>query len=87
MDRVFFTNSGTEANEGALKLARRWFFTQGDPERTDIVATWSSFHGRSMGAVAMTGTPGLNFSVSGLGVASVWMNINITLFDTASAYR
>ncbi len=57
MDRVFFTNSGTEANEGALKLARRWFFTQGQPERTDVVATWSSFHGRSMGAVAMTGTP------------------------------
>lgn len=57
MDRVFFTNSGTEANEGALKLARRWFFTQGDPERVDVVATWSSFHGRSMGAVAMTGTP------------------------------
>ncbi|MDP3215278.1 MAG: acetylornithine transaminase [Deltaproteobacteria bacterium] len=57
MDRVFFTNSGTEANEGALKLSRRWFFTQGDPERTGIVATWSSFHGRTMGSVAMTGTP------------------------------
>lgn len=57
MDRVFFTNSGTEANEGALKLARRWFFTQNQPERTDVVATWSSFHGRSMGSVAMTGTP------------------------------
>jgi acetylornithine/N-succinyldiaminopimelate aminotransferase len=57
MDRVFFTNSGTEANEGALKLARRWFFTQNDPERTGIVATWSSFHGRTMGSVAMTGTP------------------------------
>ncbi len=57
MDRVFFTNSGTEANEGALKLARRWFFTQGDAERTSIVATWSSFHGRTMGSVAMTGTP------------------------------
>ena len=57
MDRVFFTNSGTEANEGALKLSRRWFFTQNDPERTGIVATWSSFHGRTMGSVAMTGTP------------------------------
>ncbi len=57
MDRVFLTNSGTEANEGALKLSRRWFFTQGEPERMDIVATWSSFHGRSMGAMAMTGTP------------------------------
>lgn len=57
MDRVFFTNSGTEANEGALKLARRWFFTQNDPERTGIVATWSSFHGRTMGSVAMTGAP------------------------------
>ena len=57
MDRVFFTNSGAEANEGALKLARRWFFTQNDSERTGIVSTWSSFHGRTMGSVAMTGTP------------------------------
>jgi len=54
-DRVFFANTGTEANEGALKLARRHHWTRDDRERTDIVSTWSSFHGRTMGAVTMTG--------------------------------
>jgi acetylornithine/N-succinyldiaminopimelate aminotransferase len=55
LDRVFFANSGAEVNEGALKLARRYHHNRGDGERTGIVATWSSFHGRTMGAVAMTG--------------------------------
>lgn len=54
-DRVFLCNSGTEANEAALKLARRYHFSRGDKERTELVATWSSFHGRSMGAVSLTG--------------------------------
>src|SRR5206468_4301839 len=44
-----------EANEAALKLARRYHFTRNDAERTDLVATWSSFHGRSMGSLALTG--------------------------------
>lgn len=55
LDRVFFCNSGAEANEGALKLARRYHYNRGDAERTGIVSTWASFHGRTMGAVAMTG--------------------------------
>lgn len=55
LDRVFFCNSGAEANEGALKLVRRFHFGRGDVERTQLVSTWSSFHGRTMGAVAMTG--------------------------------
>src|SRR5262245_14465942 len=46
-DRVFFCNSGAEANEGALKLARRYQFLNGAPERTTIVSTHGSFHGRS----------------------------------------
>jgi acetylornithine/N-succinyldiaminopimelate aminotransferase len=54
-DRVFLCNSGTEANEAALKLARRYHWARGDKARTDLVATWSSFHGRSMGSVALTG--------------------------------
>ena len=54
-DRVFLCNSGTEANEAALKLARRYHWARGDKSRTDLVATWSSFHGRSMGSVALTG--------------------------------
>jgi acetylornithine aminotransferase len=49
--RVFFTNSGTEANEAALKLARR----QQGPGRPVMVAAEGGFHGRSMGALALTG--------------------------------
>jgi acetylornithine/N-succinyldiaminopimelate aminotransferase len=49
--RVFFTNSGTEANEAAYKLVRR----QAGPERTYVVAAVGSFHGRTMGALALTG--------------------------------
>ncbi len=55
--RVFFCNSGTEANETMLKIARRWQHDHGHPERTEIVATIHSFHGRTMGALSMTGQP------------------------------
>ncbi len=54
-DRAFLCNSGTEANEAAIKLARRYHFTRGDKDRAQLVATWNSFHGRSMGSLALTG--------------------------------
>ena len=54
MDRVFFTNSGTEAIEGALKAARKYAYTKGSG-KYEFVAMNHSFHGRSMGAVAVTG--------------------------------
>ena len=54
MDRVFFTNSGTEAIEGALKAARRYAYTKGTG-KYEFVAMNHSFHGRSMGAVSVTG--------------------------------
>jgi acetylornithine/N-succinyldiaminopimelate aminotransferase len=57
MDRVFFTNSGTEAIEGAIKLSRRFHFAKGDVGRQGLVATFNAFHGRSMGAVSLTGQP------------------------------
>jgi acetylornithine/N-succinyldiaminopimelate aminotransferase len=57
MDRVFFTNSGTEAIEGAIKLSRRYHFAKGDGARQGLVATLNAFHGRSMGAVSLTGQP------------------------------
>ncbi len=57
MDRVFFCNSGTEANEALLKLARRHFFSKGQPERLRIIAFDNAFHGRTLGALAATGTP------------------------------
>ena len=54
MDRVFFTNSGGEANEGALKAARRYAYTK-KTGRHEIIAMENSFHGRSIGAVSVTG--------------------------------
>jgi len=55
--RAFFCNSGTEANEALLKLARHYFFAQGQTDRVRIVAFHDAFHGRTLGALSMTGTP------------------------------
>lgn len=55
--RVFFTNSGTEAIEGALKLSRKWHYSRGEAQRTELVSTVHAFHGRTMGAVSLTGQP------------------------------
>ncbi len=55
MDRVFFTNSGTEAIEGALKAARKYAWKKGTG-RYEFIAMEHSFHGRSMGAVSVTGS-------------------------------
>jgi predicted acetylornithine/succinylornithine family transaminase len=56
-DRVFFCNSGAEANEGALKFARRLARAEGHDDRTDVIAFRGSFHGRTMGALAATDRP------------------------------
>jgi acetylornithine/N-succinyldiaminopimelate aminotransferase len=56
-DRAFFCNSGAEANEALLKLARHHFWARGDKARQRIVAFQHAFHGRTMGALSMTGTP------------------------------
>ena len=53
-EKVFFCNSGAEANEGAIKLARR-YGTEKNPEKYEIVAFRQSFHGRTMAAVSVTG--------------------------------
>ncbi|SHJ85370.1 aspartate aminotransferase family protein [Hespellia stercorisuis] len=55
MDRVFFTNSGTEAIEGALKSARKYAYSKNNG-RFEFIAMEHSFHGRSMGALSVTGT-------------------------------
>ena len=55
LEKVFFTNSGTEAVEGALKVARKYSYTKYGPERYEIIAMNHSFHGRSMGALSVTG--------------------------------
>lgn len=56
MDRIFFTNSGTEAIEGAIKLARRYYYNKHGVADSEIIAMNHSFHGRSMGALSVTGT-------------------------------
>ena len=56
-DRLFFCNSGTEANEAAIKFARKRAFRMGESERTKIVACTGSFHGRTYGALAATDNP------------------------------
>ena len=55
MDKVFFTNSGTEAIEGALKLAKKYGFMRDGHTDHEIISMDHSFHGRSMGALALTG--------------------------------
>ncbi len=55
MDRVFFTNSGTEAIEGAIKAARKYAYTRDGSTDHNIIAMEHSFHGRSMGALSVTG--------------------------------
>jgi acetylornithine aminotransferase len=54
-DRVFFCNSGAEANEAAIKLARKYFKDAGEPERFRVVSMEQSFHGRTMATLSATG--------------------------------
>ena len=55
-DSVFFTNSGTEAAELAIKMARKYWYEKGQPERTEILTFQGAFHGRSTGAIAAAGS-------------------------------
>ena len=56
-ERVFFCNSGAEANEAMIKLARHFHVVQGHEQRIEIVCMHDSFHGRTLGALAATGQP------------------------------
>ena len=55
MQRAFFCNSGTEATEAALKLVRRHFFDLGQTARYRVIAFDNAFHGRTLGALSVTG--------------------------------
>jgi len=55
LDKAFFCNSGAEANEAALKLARKYFYRKKQAYKTEIIAFEHSFHGRTMGALTATG--------------------------------
>ncbi len=54
-DTVFFTNSGTESMECAVKMARKYHYEKGNPERVNIIAFNDSFHGRSLGMISAAG--------------------------------
>ena len=56
-DRVFYSNSGAEANEGAFKIARRWGRSMGGTAKHEIVSLRGAFHGRLMGTLAATDRP------------------------------
>ncbi len=58
-DRVFFANSGAEANEAAIKLARKFFYDKGETNRFRVIAMEQSFHGRTMATLSATGQPKL----------------------------
>ena len=68
MDRIFFTNSGTEAIEGAIKAAKKYAYTRAGHAGHEIIAMKHSFHGRSIGALSVTGNahyqepPGVKFA-------------------------
>ena len=57
LDRVFFTNSGTEAIEGAIKLAKKYAYNKNGFADHEIISMNNSFHGRSLGALSVTGNP------------------------------
>lgn len=57
MDKVFFTNSGTESIEGAIKLARKYAYLKNPSGNSEIISMLHSFHGRSIGALSVTGQP------------------------------
>ena len=57
MDRVFFTNSGAESIEGAIKAARKYAYLKDETTDHEIIAMEHSFHGRTMGALSVTGNP------------------------------
>jgi acetylornithine/N-succinyldiaminopimelate aminotransferase len=57
LKRAFFCNSGTEANEALIKMARHFHVVNGQPERIEIICFKNSFHGRTLGSLAATGQP------------------------------
>ena len=57
MQRVYFSNSGSEAVESAYKLVRQWHAANGEPQRTKAIARKASYHGTTLGALSFTGLP------------------------------
>ena len=92
LERVFFCNSGTEANEAAIKLARKYAYRSGSPDRNVIVSATGSFHGRTFGALAATANAAYHegFGPLPLGFKTVTFNdvvaLEETIDDTVAAF-
>src|SRR3954454_15674503 len=75
LDRAFFSNSGTEAMEAALKAVRSYWRAR-DPRRTRLVALHNSFHGRTLGSLAVTGQPALRCLFEPFGSEVTFVDVN-----------
>lgn len=76
LSKTFFTNSGTEAVEGALKLARKYYYLKTNRDDSQIISLRHSFHGRSTGAVTLTGNPSYHKGFGPLISGVVYGDIN-----------
>ncbi len=76
LSRVFFTNSGTEAIEGALKVARKYAYKKEEREDYEFIAMYHSFHGRSQGALSVTGNEKYQKGFVPEGCRAVFANFN-----------
>ncbi len=74
--RAFFCNSGTEANEAAIKIARKAAYRRGERERTTILAFTGGFHGRTLGALAATSNPEYKVGFEPLPGGFAWAPFN-----------
>ncbi len=81
-DRVFFCNSGAEANEAAIKLARKYFYEKGEISRFRIIAMTHSFHGRTMATLSATGQDKIK-----KGYAPILEGFDFVPFDDVNALR
>ena len=92
LERVFFCNSGAEANEAAIKLARKFAYRKGETQRRTIISCTGSFHGRTMGALAATSNAKYHegFEPLPLGFAYVPFNdiaaLEAAIDETTSAF-
>lgn len=75
-DKVFFCNSGTEANEALLKFARHYWVEQGFEKRIKVISFNMSFHGRTLGALSLTGQKGLRDGFGSLPVDVIYVDWN-----------
>jgi acetylornithine/N-succinyldiaminopimelate aminotransferase len=75
-DKVFFCNSGTEANEALLKFARHYWVEQGFEERIKVISFNMSFHGRTLGALSLTGQKGLRDGFGSLPLDVIYIDWN-----------